>query len=265
MSNPKRQRQKQGRQARIQAEMAAARRSSRTRRIVAAGLAAVLVLGLLALFATGGDDETDLATDTTEDTATSSTTSTSLTTFGPECPPTEGTEEQRLQFTGPPGDCLEEGVDYAAVITTSKGDFTVDLLEDGAPLATNNFVFLSRWNYFDGDDFHRVVQDFVIQGGDPVGDPPGTGGPGYSFADELPEGTEAYVPGVLAMANSGADTNGSQWFVYTGPNPMPVPNYTIFGRVTEGMDVVEAIQALALPDQTPSEPVTIDDVEIVER
>jgi len=265
VTNPKRQRKKQARQARIDREVAAARRSSRTRRVVAALVAGLMVVGLVAIFAGGGDDDTDLATDTTDAADVSTTTTSTFPAFAPECPPAAGTEEQRLQFSGAPESCLEEGVDYAAVVKTSKGEFTVDLLEADAPLATNNFVFLARWNYFDGDDFHRVSQDFVIQGGDPVGDPAGTGGPGYSFADELPQSTDEYVPGVLAMANSGPDTNGSQWFVYTGPNPMPVPNYTIFGQVTEGMDVVEAIAALAEGDGPPSEPVTIEDVTILER
>ena len=145
----------------------------------------------------------------------------------------------------------------------------VELDPELAPIATNNFVFLANEGFYDGLTFHRVVPGFVIQGGDPAGD--GTGGPGYTFPDELPAGEGAYPPGSVAMANSGPDTNGSQFFVVTGDAPLPAA-YTRFGEVTEGLDVAREIEGLADPDappgdpaaQVPSEPAYIESVTIEE-
>ncbi len=135
---------------------------------------------------------------------------------------------------------------------------------EAAPLTVNNFVVLSRYHYFDGVAFHRVIPGFVVQGGDPVGPSPGQGGPGYSFADELPGAVEDYVEGSLAMANSGPGTNGSQFFVWLGPDPLPSPAYSLFGTVTEGLDVLRAIEADGTPEGTPAVVHTIVSVEIIE-
>jgi cyclophilin family peptidyl-prolyl cis-trans isomerase len=151
------------------------------------------------------------------------------------------------------------------VVTTSEGAFTIDLLEDTAPGTVNNFVVLARYGYYDGDDFHRIIPGFVVQGGDPVGDPAGTGDPGYEIGDEVPAGVEAYTEGSVAMANSGPNTNGSQFFVYVGPNPLPGPLYSLFGQVTEGLDVVKAIEALGSAGGDPQQPVSIESVEVLER
>ena len=125
-----------------------------------------------------------------------------------------------------------------ARITTEYGDIVFDLFADTAPLTVSNFVYLSNAGYYNGLTFHRRVEQFVIQGGDPVGN--GTGGPGYRFADELTD-PYSYDRGIVAMANSGKDTNGSQFFIMLADNPLP-KNYSIFGRVTSGMDVVDKIQ-----------------------
>jgi cyclophilin family peptidyl-prolyl cis-trans isomerase len=130
------------------------------------------------------------------------------------------------------------GKEYVATIKTNYGDIVIELFPKEAPLAVNNFVKLAREGYYDGLTFHRVVKGFVIQSGDPKGD--GTGGPGYTFKDEPVK--RDYVAGTLAMANAGPNTNGSQFFItlvdLTGRLPK---NYTIFGIVTDGFDVVQAI------------------------
>jgi cyclophilin family peptidyl-prolyl cis-trans isomerase len=122
-------------------------------------------------------------------------------------------------------------------IATAKGDIVFELFADTAPMAVSNFVYLTRKGYFDGLTFHRREPGFVIQGGDPNGN--GTGGPGYEFEDELDD-DYAYERGIVAMANHGPDTNGSQFFIMLDDNPLPKA-YTVFGRVVEGMDTVDAI------------------------
>ncbi len=121
-------------------------------------------------------------------------------------------------------------------ITTAKGDIVFDLYDQDAPKTVSNFVYLAGGGFYDGLTFHRVEPGFVIQGGDPNGN--GTGGPGYKFDDEPV--TRQYTEGIVAMANAGPNTNGSQFFIMLANNPLP-PNYTIFGKVTSGMDVVHKI------------------------
>lgn len=123
-----------------------------------------------------------------------------------------------------------------ATIETPKGTIKIEFFNEDAPLTVSNFIFLANDNYFDGLTFHRVEPGFVIQGGDPSGN--GTGGPGYTFADEPVK--KPYNRGIVAMANRGADTNGSQFFIMLADTPLP-PSYTIFGQVIEGMDVVDKI------------------------
>ena len=125
-----------------------------------------------------------------------------------------------------------------AVIETDKGQFTIELSSD-TPLTSSNFIFLAQEKFFDGLTFHRKEEGFVIQGGDPRGD--GTGGPGYAFADEPVIGD--YLRGVVAMANAGPNTNGSQFFIMLKDHPELPKNYTIFGKIIEGMDVVDKIEA----------------------
>lgn len=153
-----------------------------------------------------------------------------------------------------------------ATLKTSKGDITLEFYSDIAPNAVDNFLRLAGENYYDGIIFHRVIEGFMIQGGDPTGT--GTGGPGYTFADELvPESEVAqrgYVRGTLAMANAGPDTNGSQFFIMHQDQALPY-NYTIFGRVTSGMEVVDAIAAIETDSEDkPLEDVVIENVELTE-
>ena len=126
-------------------------------------------------------------------------------------------------------------------ITTTKGDIVFKLYDDTAPNTVSNFVYLASQGYYDGIIFHRVIDGFMIQGGDPTGT--GTGGPGYKFADELND-DHTYTRGTVAMANAGPNTNGSQFFIMHEDNPLP-HNYSIFGEVTEGLDVVDAIATTA--------------------
>jgi len=133
---------------------------------------------------------------------------------------------------------------YSATISTDKGDIVVELFADRAPATVNNFVFLARDGYYDGVTFHRVIRDFMAQSGDPTGT--GRGGPGYTFADEFDPSLRHDGPGVLSMANAGPGTNGSQFFITHRATPHLDGKHAVFGRVTEGMDVV-----LAIPERDP--------------
>jgi cyclophilin family peptidyl-prolyl cis-trans isomerase len=162
--------------------------------------------------------------------------------------------------------CIDPSKAYTATMQTSQGGpITIAFDPKQAPKTVNNFVFLARYHFYDGLTFHRIVPDFVIQGGDPQGN--GSGGPGYKFADELPKAGQ-YKIGSLAMANSGANTNGSQFFIITGQQGVQLPpQYSLFGQVTSGMDIVNKIAALAVPGAAngePKEKVTMDSVTIQE-
>lgn len=163
-------------------------------------------------------------------------------TGGPsECPPADGSADRVTTFDEAPPMCIDESADYTATLATDVGDITIDLLEEEAPATVNNFVVLARYHFYDGLTFHRVIQGFMAQGGDPSGD--GSGGPGYTFADELPD-AGAYEVGSVAMANRGPDTNGSQFFIITGDAGVTLPpKYSLFGQVTDGMAVLETIEA----------------------
>ena len=180
-----------------------------------------------------------------------------------DCPPKEGSAERKTSFPKPPAMCIDEDKTYTAVMKTTNGSFTIKLDAASAPRTVNNFVFLARNHYYDGVKFHRIIPGFVVQGGDPEGT--GSGGPGYKFADELPK-AGAYKVGSLAMANAGPNTNGSQFFVITGPEGAALPpNYSLFGEVTEGMETVKALEAVGTPGAgTPTEEVKIDSVTITE-
>jgi cyclophilin family peptidyl-prolyl cis-trans isomerase len=149
---------------------------------------------------------------------------------------------------------------YTATIDTSAGTMTAELFASEAPKTVNNFVFLARDGFYDGVIFHRVISGFMIQGGDPTGT--GRGGPGYRFDDEPV--TRKYSRGILAMANAGPNTNGSQFFVMHADYGLP-PNYTIFGRLTGGEDVLDKIAGAQTGAQDrPVTPVTINSVTIAE-
>lgn len=153
---------------------------------------------------------------------------------------------------------------YQAVLTTSVGSITIDLNAQATPITVNNFVSLSKDKFYNNTIFHRVINGFMIQGGDPTGT--GMGGPGYKFADEKFEGE--YTRGTVAMANAGPNTNGSQFFIMHANNPLP-KNYVIFGTVTSGIETVDKIATAPTKPggegSSPMDPVQITKVEIIEE
>ena len=168
------------------------------------------------------------------------------------------------QYSAEPEMQIDAAKRYTANMKTSMGEMVIALDAAAAPRTVNSFVFLAREGYYDGLVFHRVIQDFVIQGGCPQGT--GTGGPGYRFEDELPA-PGRYELGSLAMANAGPNTNGSQFFVITGPNGMGLPPlYALFGKVVKGVEVAVAINEVPTgPGDRPFDDVVIESVTITEH
>ena len=144
------------------------------------------------------------------------------------------------QWKTPPAMEIDPNKTYTATIETSKGAIVIDLYPKHAPKTVNNFVFLARQGFYDGIKFHRVISNFMVQGGDPTGT--GAGGPGYKFEDETRGNPLTHETGVLSMANAGANTNGSQFFITHSPQPHLNGKHTVFGKVREGQDVVNAIR-----------------------
>lgn len=167
------------------------------------------------------------------------------------------------QYSAPPAMTIDQNKTYIATIKTNQGDIKVQLDAKNAPITVNNFVFLARDHFYDGVIFHRVIKGFMIQGGDPTGT--GRGGPGYKFADEPVKGP--YEIGSIAMANSGANTNGSQFFICEGQQCTTLPpSYNLFGKTIDGLDVVHKIANI--PTSTgdrPTQQVTINTIEITEQ
>jgi cyclophilin family peptidyl-prolyl cis-trans isomerase len=166
------------------------------------------------------------------------------------------------QWSKPPEMEIDPKKSYSAVLNTEKGEIRIQLFADRTPRTVNNFVFLARQGFYDGTIFHRVIKDFMAQGGDPTGT--GTGGPGYRFADEFNPSLRHDKPGILSMANAGANTNGSQFFITHVPTPWLDNKHSVFGQVTNGMDIV-----LSIPPRDPRRPeyvgVKINSVDIVEQ
>lgn len=221
------------REARADRE-AALRRRRNTRLAILAGLIAVMIG--LAIFA-GRDDAGDDAEPTADATQPAAEVA-----CGGDPPPAADPQQYEE-----PQQVLEEGIDYGAVISTSCGDITMDLYEDDYPTTVNNFVFLANEGFYDGLTFHRIVPNFVIQGGDPEGT--GSGDPGYEIEDEFPDQGNIYRFGIVAMANSGPGTTGSQFFIVTHLSPNgdrdPVgldPLYSLVGEVARSSwDVIREI------------------------
>ncbi|QQG44843.1 MAG: peptidylprolyl isomerase [Candidatus Roizmanbacteria bacterium] len=169
-------------------------------------------------------------------------------------------------FAALPESFFDKSKSYTAVLKTTEGDITIQLNAQETPKTVENFVTLSQKNFYNNTIFHRVIKGFMIQGGDPKGD--GTGGPGYRFADEPFEGE--YTRGIVAMANAGPNTNGSQFFIMHQDNPLP-KNYVIFGKVIEGIEVVDKIAEAPVESSSsgepskPINPVTVQSVEIIEK
>ncbi len=171
--------------------------------------------------------------------------------------------ETHMKFKEAPKMEIDTAKKYTAVVKTSKGDMTIDLYTKESPKTVNNFVFLARKGFYDGVIFHRVIKDFMIQGGDPTGT--GMGDPGYKFEDEMND----FVfdgAGILAMANSGPNTNGSQFFITHAATPWLTGKHTIFGKVSKGIDVLNAIATTKVAAQDkPVEKISIKSVEIIEK
>lgn len=253
----RRQRQKQARAAAREAERkAAARRELRRRILIGLGLGAAVAVLLLALgtFSQGEPELPEALADFRDQ-------PTACDATVPE-PPTE------MQFERPINQGIRADATITATLVTSCGTIVIELDNTGFPQTANNFVFLARNRYYDGTAFHRIASGFVIQGGDPTAS--GRGGPGYVIPDEFPAEDFVYEPGVVAMANAGRGTTGSQFFIVTGDQAASLnPTFNILGRVIEGMDVVARIEALPTRAQSgtversyPTESVYLESVTI---
>lgn len=155
-------------------------------------------------------------------------------------PPLDGSAQKTQKFPAAPEMGIDPSKRYTATMETSMGTLVIALDAARAPKTVNNFVYLAGYHYYDGIIFHRIINGFVCQGGDPTGT--GMGGPGYRFEDELPKPGQ-YQIGSLAMANAGPNTNGSQFFLISGPSGVQLPpQYALFGQVVKGLDVVDAMQ-----------------------
>jgi cyclophilin family peptidyl-prolyl cis-trans isomerase len=253
--------------------MEAARKARQRRTLITAGAlgAVVVVVGVILAAVNSGDEKKVTTTGSPgENTAKSTAPSTTATSINAAVAAVTCDDRKpevktdRPKFTAPPPMTIDPAKRYTATVDTSCGTMVIDLDAKNAPKTTNNFVFLARQGFYDGLTFHRVAKDFVIQGGDPEGT--GSGGPGYQFEDELPK--DDYELGSLAMANSGPNTNGSQFFVVTGPNGTSLPhNYSKFGKVTQGIEVAQKMETFLPPGQTdspPSRPLYMFKVEITE-
>jgi len=176
-------------------------------------------------------------------------------------PPLDGSAPKKQKFDAAPEMGIDPSKRYTATMETSMGTLVIALDPIAAPITVNNFVFLAVQHYYDGIIFHRIIQGFVCQGGDPDGN--GRGGPGYKFVDELPKPGK-YQIGSLAMANAGPNTNGSQFFLISGPSGVQLPPaYTLFGQVVKGLDIVEMMQNVPTgPGDRPKDDVVIRSVTI---
>jgi cyclophilin family peptidyl-prolyl cis-trans isomerase len=255
MPDPKRERQRQNREAARAAQLEAARQAKKKQSAIRVAVVAALAVGLAVLAAAlfgGGDDKDKTAAG---DSTTTSGSGPTTTTVDPavlakvQCNDTKPPDNpNRPTFKEPPPMTIDAAKKYTATMETSCGKIEIDLDPKAAPKTVNSFVFLAKQKFFDGLTFHRVVKDFVIQGGDPQGT--GSGGPGYEFEDELPQA--GYKIGSLAMANSGANTNGSQFFIITGNEGAQLPSkYNLFGQVTSGVEVAQKLETFA---QDPPDP-----------
>lgn len=243
--------------------------------LIAAGIA-----GAVYLLSLGGDEETEAGSTTSIELNTTTTTEpvevaeAAVATpepggsieGAPECPAADGSSERITSFTEAPPTCIDPAATYTAEIDTTRGVMTVELDAAKAPETVNNFVFLARYHYYDGTPFHRIIPGFVIQGGDAVGDPLGTGSPGYVI-DEEPPGPGEYAVGSLAMAKGqGPTTTGSQFFIVTGPQGEALPpEYSLFGAVTDGLDVALDIEQIpTTPLDEPTEEIYINSITVTE-
>lgn len=177
-------------------------------------------------------------------------------------PPASTPQSTKPMYQNPPALTIDKNKKYTATLVTGQGPIEIELFADKTPTTVNNFVFLAREKFYDGVIFHRTIQDFMIQGGDPTGT--GAGGPGYTFMDEAFTGE--YTRGTVAMANAGPNTNGSQFFIMHKDVALP-KSYVIFGKVLSGLETVDAIATAPTgPNkETPQNPAVIESVTIHEQ
>jgi len=267
MPDPKRERQRQNREAARAAQLEAAKQERKRKSMIRGTVGFVLVIALFALWAwlqsSGGSKKSTNAAASSTTTASSgptTTTTANAALAAIQCNDTKPpANPNRPTFTAPPPMTIDTSKTYTATIDTSCGKIVIALDAKGAPKTVNNFVFLADKHFYDGLTWHRVVKDFVIQGGDPQGT--GSGGPGYTFEDELPK--DGYKLGSVAMANSGPNTNGSQFFIVTGQSGTTLQNnYSRFGMVTSGLDVAQKLESFSTGDGPPSRPLYIFSITI---
>ena len=254
MGTEKRERQKAGRQSRLEAQQKVKKRKQSLRRVITIVVVAAVVVGVSYLIFKPGKKTTTAATTTSTTTSASTTTaparpggsgdkSPSAITTSADCPAGFSATLNKPSYSSFPPMTIDPSKTYTATITTDVGPITIQLDPKAAPKAVNSFVFLANQHYYDCMIFHRVIQTFMDQTGDPTGT--GTGGVGYTFADELPKTANPQYPlGSVALATAGPNTNNGQFFIVAGPEGENLaPSYTLFGKVTSGMDVVEKINA----------------------
>ncbi|HEY8546472.1 MAG TPA: peptidylprolyl isomerase [Acidimicrobiales bacterium] len=188
----------------------------------------------------------------------------------PECPEEDGSSPKQLLFTEAPPMCIDVDATYVATVATSRGTFEITLDPSRAPLGVNNFVFLARYHFYDGVSFHRVLDDLLAQAGDPFDPGVGPTGAGYTIAEEPPTAEPYYPKGTVALAReTEPGTTASEFFVVTGEGgELLPPDYTVIGSVTSGIEVIDAIDATALPNDDigfPSEMTVIESITIEEE
>jgi cyclophilin family peptidyl-prolyl cis-trans isomerase len=278
VATDKRQRQKQGRQARLEAERSAAARSRRIKGIRNAVIFAIIVVIVAFVLSTRNHKDKSESVKTDRTTTTTTTTQPTLKPAKASvCPPADGSAKRTVSFTGALKNCLKSGHTYTAAVTTSQGRFDVLLDTARTPKTANAFVVLSRWKYYDGTKLFRAEKDSgIIQGGSPHTQDSTDPGPGFVILDEGGTFTSAdYGPGALAMARTAKpDSADGQFFLLSGEGARYLGDkkgqgksagtYVVFGRVTRGLDVLKRLSALDDGQQKPSTPVSVTKVQISE-
>ncbi len=228
MPTEKRARKRSAREAKMAALARQRRRRARVRRVITLVIVAAVIVGIYFLVKPG---KTKLTAQQVADNAA----------VAGGCASSPSTTLHKPSWSKPPAMTIDTAKAYTATVKTDAGSFVITLDAKQTPITVNNFVFLAKKDFFNCVTFHRVIPSFMDQTGDPTGT--GSGGPGYKFADELPaKATPQYPIGSVAMANSGPNTNGSQFFVVTGSQGETLaPNYTLFGHVTSGLSVADKI------------------------
>lgn len=290
MGTAKRERQKANRQQRLEEMARQVQKTKRKRNLtkwVTLGVVGAVVVILIAVLSGGDGGDGDAAATSTTVAATEGATTTAAAlpvtvpgatlTGDTPCPAADGSSPRTVTFAKEPPTCIDPAKTYTAVVETNKGSYTIALDAKNAPKTVNNFVVLARYHYFENTVCHRIITGFMAQCGDPSGQ--GNGGataenpkglyPGYEFADENQPASKQFVAGQVAMANAGANTNGSQFFTLFGPYTASQGNYNLLGTVTEGADTtLKALEAAAdpsAPNGTPTkEQVVITKVTITE-